>query len=106
MQTTATPKAKTTETLLLLPVSGRFHVRPVGQREYGELASGGLFELVWLNDAGLPYPCGRVLSRNALGILEVRAANGMLRLYGPDMTREELNDIADAARRKLIAQGW
>ena len=103
MLTTARPNTTTkkTEVPLLLHVEGRFYLRPLGRRVYGHEASEGLFELTWL-DGDVPYPCGRVIGKNDFGCLAVMASNGR----APGLTLDELNDVADKARRKLSSQGW
>jgi len=101
--TTATTSRTTTDERLLLPVRGRFHVRPIGQCGYGDEAGRGKFELVELDDRGRPFPCGRSLAKNELGLLIVYATNGRICCASSD---HELNDVAEEARRKLTEQGW
>lgn len=106
---------KTTETTtptnkraFLQHVSGRFYVRPLGAREYGSFARevGGGFELVWVGADGLPYPCGRSFRKNEWGVLETYLSNGIIRLYDQDVSNDDLNVVADNARRQLMEQGW
>lgn len=104
MQTTATTTSRTTtDERLLLHVQDRFYIRPVGQCEYGDYAGRGKFELVQLDDQGRPFPCGRSLAKNKLGLLIVYATNGRICCASSD---QELNDVAERARRKLTEQGW
>ena len=103
MQTTTATSSTTTDERLLLPVRGRFYIRPIGQIEYGDEAGRGKFELVELDDAGRPFPCGRSLAKNEFGLLRVEASNGRICCTATD---DDLNDVAEAARRKLTEQGW
>lgn len=97
----------TTEGRLLLHVEGCYYLRPLGYGDYGdEDRHHGRFELVWVDDDARPYPTGRSLSKNNIGILEVKRVNGDARFYDKAITNDRLNEIADAARRLLISQGW
>lgn len=103
MQTTTATTTQTSDDRLLLPVQGRFYLRPIGQCCYGDEAGRGKFELVELDAQGRPYPCGRSIAKNRLGLLVVEASNGRICCEESD---GYLNDVADAARRKLMEQGW